>query len=77
MIRKQIRKEQEGEPIPSHEVFELRHKGNPIQVCWDYNEIADEESGQVDFHFLCVTVPDLQEATLQAAGVPQEIIDML
>ncbi len=77
MIRKGSRVKQQGEPIPPYEIYELRHKGNPIQVCWDYTEVADEETGQVDYRFLAVNIPDLKEETMQAAGVPQEIINQI
>ncbi len=68
---------QRGDELPVYEIYELRHKGNPMQVCWDYQETTDEETGQVDFHFKYVTLPDLEQDTMQAAGVPQEIINQI
>lgn len=66
-----------GDELIDYKVYQLRHKGNPMQVCWDYTEITDQETDQVDFHFKYVNVADLKINTLQAAGVPQEIIDQI
>lgn len=63
--------------MPDYKVYQLRHKGNPLQVCWDYTEITDEEADQIDFHFKYVNVSDLKVHTLHNAGVPQEIIDQI
>ena len=66
-----------GDELVDYKVYQLGHKGNPMQVCWDYTEITYQETDQVDFHFKYVNVANLKIHTLQAAGVPQEIIDQI
>ncbi len=66
--------------MPDLQVDDLRHTGNPIQVRWNFREETDEMEGGdpiISWSFLVVTVTDLKEQTLQAAGVPQEIIDQI
>ncbi len=66
--------------MPDLHVQDLRNIGKPIQIRWDFREEADEMEGGdpiISWSFLVVTVPDLQEQTLQAAGVPQEIINQI
>lgn len=76
-IRNGSRKKQEGEQTPDYEVYELRHAGNPIQVCWDFEEYTHEESNETDYKYKFVNIKELNEEQLTSAGVPQEIINQI
>ena len=77
MIQQGSRLKEQGEQTPTYEVFQLRQKGNPIQICWNYQEVTDEESGDINLRFLAVNVTSMDDATLRNAGVPEEIRNQL
>ncbi len=67
------------EALPTYELHNLRHRGFPYQICWDFEERTHEgmegEPERVSFDYMYVNTPDLKEQTLLTAGIPQEIIN--
>ena len=67
--------------MPEYEVIDLRHRGQPIRVRFNFTEQVNEgEEGDpptTSWNFMYVTVTNLKEQTLLTAGVPQEIINQI
>ena len=66
---------------PVYELFDLRHQGQPFQICWNFQEKThagmEGEPERTSFDYSYVNVPNLNLNTVQAAGVPQEVIDQI
>lgn len=69
-----------SESLPTHEIIELTNAGMPFQVRCNFVLIEDEEEGggvKKSFDYFYANVTDLETETLLAAGVPQNVIDLI
>ncbi len=69
------------EALPTYELHNLRHRGFPYQICWDFeeriHEVIEGEPERASFDYMYVNVPDIQEQILQSAGVSQLVINQI
>ena len=61
--------------MPQYEVFDLRKQGKPIRIRFNFSE--EETEHGLQWNFMYVTVPDLQESTLRNVSVPEEISNLI